>query len=90
MGLPAQKQTCSVTNTHAGQFPDHPWKLCHMHGNVWEWCGNDSETSKDFRMKRGGGYHDAPRDCRSATRSSMSPDFRSAEVGFRVCYRPDK
>ena len=71
--------------------------LYQMHGNVNEWCfdweadypagsvtdpiGPESGSS---RVIRGGGWNNGARLCRSANRSSHSPEDRYYDVGFRV------
>lgn len=63
-----------------------------LSGNVWEWCLNDSATpdrmSNDMeasRVQRGGGWYDGASGLRASFRDGLQPDFRSDNVGFRVC-----
>ena len=79
--------------------------LCDMHGNVREWCQDhwhgsyegaptdgSAWLSKDenaSRVVRGGSWIDSPGSCRSAFRSSFTPDDRGNLIGFRVvCSAP--
>jgi formylglycine-generating enzyme required for sulfatase activity len=70
-----------------------------MHGNVWEWVEDNwhddyNGAASDgaawgggdasFRVLRGGSWYKVALDVRSATRFRDLPDFRSADVGFRV------
>jgi formylglycine-generating enzyme required for sulfatase activity len=71
-----------------------------MSGNVWEWCsdwydaypiGTDANPSEDpygsigtERSARGGSWSNNAKVCRSANRSSSSPDTIGDNLGFRM------
>jgi len=74
---------------YAGVAP-HPWGVCDMTGNVFEWCENKDTKHVDSRVLRGGAWRDSPEDCRVAFRSRGSPDYRLGSFGFRVCLRLDE
>jgi formylglycine-generating enzyme required for sulfatase activity len=68
----------------------HPWGLCDMHGNVWQWCDNSyNEDPKIRRVVRGGSWRSAAWFCRAALRFGWSPGFRLTDLGCRVCFRLD-
>jgi formylglycine-generating enzyme required for sulfatase activity len=82
-----------------GSFPANRLGLHDMQGNVWQWCQDwhGEYSQKDmvnpqgpdagpFRELRGGSWINHPRYCRSASRLGRSPDLRSNNLGFRVCF----
>lgn len=71
--------------------------LCDMLGNVWEFCSTrygdypkgpvtdptEGDEKRGFAV-RGGGWSNAPRDVRCATRNADPPHFCHSNLGFRV------
>lgn len=68
-----------------------------MSGSVWELCSDwygtyNSEAQIDpigpgsgsKRVRRGGGWHSEPRNCRSSYRIYSDPDERGSRLGIRL------
>lgn len=95
---PEGKYRKKTTRVHT--FPANGWGLHDMHGNVWEWCADwydedfylqcscvDPVNSRGARSRvlRGGSWIGSAGDCRSAYRCSLYPDYKSYDVGVRLC-----
>jgi len=77
-------------------WPANPWGLYEMHGNIHEWCqdsrssagrgDHDPSATAVARVYRGGCWHSAARECRSAFANWSVPHSRDTEIGFRpIC-----
>ena len=67
----------------------HPWGLCDMHGNVYQWCENWYDSEQQHRIARGGSWFHYSRTCRSANRVWNVPAYTSYGVGCRAVFRLD-
>jgi len=86
--------------TEVGHYPQNPWGLCDMMGNVYQWCADAPRTytgskctdpfgAGNDHVRRGGNIIANPAQCRSAYRRfSGSPTFHQGGVGFRVIVLP--
>jgi len=66
----------------------HPWGLCDMHGNVYQWCENKYDDKNNRRVLRGGSWNFDSWFCRSAFRYNLAPDNRNYDYGLRVVVLP--
>jgi formylglycine-generating enzyme required for sulfatase activity len=65
-----------------GFFRPNAFGLYDMHGNISEWCSDETPDGK--RIIRGGSWDDPARRCRSAARLALAPTDNARYNGFRV------
>jgi formylglycine-generating enzyme required for sulfatase activity len=76
----------SVVGSYA-QVAPHPWNLVDLLGNVYEFCSDWMSTPTGIsanKVVRGGTFRYNPELCRCAVRSSVPPDRRDYQNGFRL------
>ncbi|WP_088256578.1 formylglycine-generating enzyme family protein [Fimbriiglobus ruber] len=84
----ADLQRTLPVGSYEKEYP-HPWGLCDMHGNVYEWCENKHNQFDGTRSVRGGSWGNESQYSRSAFRHKCSPEGRYGDQGFRVAFRYD-
>jgi len=80
-----------------GQKNGNPWGFYDLHGNVWEWCRDETSprpsegvgdpagpSLEGVRCLRGGGWTSPAIQCRSAVRLGHAPGTHHSGLGFRV------
>jgi formylglycine-generating enzyme required for sulfatase activity len=87
--------------TSVGIFSPNTFGLYDTHGNVCEWCADDSHENysgapndgsvwlndnTSLKLLRGGSWCYIPHYCRSAFRGRDTPDDDKSNIGFRVVY----
>jgi len=71
------KGPCLQRTTEVGSYAKaapHPWGLCDMSGNVYQWCDNWFDSEQKLRAARGGSWNSNSGNCRAARSSREWPN----------------
>ncbi|HRI16423.1 MAG TPA: SUMF1/EgtB/PvdO family nonheme iron enzyme, partial [Verrucomicrobiota bacterium] len=79
-----------VRTAPVGMFPSNRAGLYDLGGNVWEWCQDMLEPTKDLHVVRGASWVDnLPDILLSSYRHAGGPNLRNVTVGFRCVLAPE-
>lgn len=78
-----------VRTSPVGMFPANKFGLYDLGGNVWEWCEDKYDPTRDRVVVRGASWVDnLPELQLSSYRYSAGPKVRNVSVGFRCVLTP--
>ncbi len=83
----ASKGKTTEVGTYEKEAP-HPWGLCDMAGNVFEWCDDLHAAEGTDRVSVGGGWDSNAVFCWVGIRYRASPTDRRNNLGFRLALVP--
>ena len=96
--LPASSGTANCSNKEdpdgfedtapVGSYQPNPLGLFDMLGNASEWVSDSDVPGR--KIRRGGGFNNAVRNCSVTYQSSLEPDRRPNDAGFRIVREPVK
>jgi formylglycine-generating enzyme required for sulfatase activity len=74
-----------ATTAPVGNFAPNPFGIFDLGGNVWEWCEDWLDQTREQRVFRGASWGASTRDTLlSSFRSGRPPEVRYGGLGFRV------
>jgi formylglycine-generating enzyme required for sulfatase activity len=78
--------------TVVGSYAPNQLGLYDMHGNIWQWCEDlvSAGGTPQFRVRRGGSFRTAGKDCAAANRNfgAQSGGLYYRVAGFRLARVP--
>jgi serine/threonine-protein kinase len=74
--------------SRVGAYPANKLGLCDMHGNVWQWCADQTPPMGSGRLSRGGAWHEIGYNCRASSRFRSAPWYQLISIGFRLARVP--
>ncbi len=82
-----EKGVSLAKTTEVGSYEKvapHPWGLCDMHGNVYEWCENLCDNENLYIAIRSGSWTNPSWSCGSAFRFIHQSHGCMSTIGFRL------
>jgi len=89
-GIRGYDDGCAVSSPVTESGPNE-WNIYGLAGNVWEWCDDWFDSSKQYKVRHGGSWDfDYRKSLRIDYRGFDKPDTKDDTIGFRVVIAPKK